>query len=279
MGVANLSGAFLMSKIEPSERVVFQFCLLFLSFFFEEKGDELYMNVYITGDTHGDFSRCFNFCKVAKTTKDDVLIVLGDAGINYYGGKNDDRNKTRIERKYPITFFCIHGNHEMRPDETGLPYITKEFCGGKVLYEKKHPDILFAIDGEIYTFPTVSGDKNCLVIGGAYSIDKHYRLMRGYGWWESEQPSDEIKKKVEDQIAKVGKKVDIVLTHTCPIKYEPVEVFLPMIDQSAVDKSTEKWLGKIEENLTYDKWYCGHYHTEKTIDKMEFLYHSVKELR
>ena len=34
--------------------------------------------------------------------------------------------------------------------------------------------------------------------------------------------------------------VDVVFSHTCPLKYEPVEVFLPGIDQSTVDKSTEE---------------------------------------
>lgn len=32
-------------------------------------------------------------------------------------------------------------------------------------------------------------------------------------------------------------KIDVVLSHTCPLRYEPTEVFLSMIDQSSVDKS------------------------------------------
>jgi 3-oxoacid CoA-transferase subunit A len=38
---------------------------------------------YITGDTHRDFWRVgiLNECK--KTTANDVLLILGDAGINY----------------------------------------------------------------------------------------------------------------------------------------------------------------------------------------------------
>ena len=43
------------------------------------------------------------------------------------------------------------------------------------------------------------------------------------------------------------------------------------MDQSRVDKSTEEWLDRIEEKLTYRKWYCGHYHTEKKIDKLEIM--------
>ncbi len=39
------------------------------------------------------------------------------------------------------------------------------------------------------------------------------------------------------------------------------------LDQSKVDRTTEEWLDKIEDRLNYQKWYCGHYHTEKKVDK------------
>lgn len=234
---------------------------------------------YITGDTHGDFSRLYHFCDLVNPSRNDVLIVLGDAGLNYYGGSRDKKLKSRVSRCYPITLFCVHGNHEMRPWETGLDYKEKDFYGGTVYYEEAFPNILFAKDGEIYNFPTESGTKSCLVIGGAYSVDKYYRLKCGYAWFESEQPSNDTKKYVEDQIAKAGKKVDVVLSHTCPLKYEPTEVFLPMIDQSSVDKTTEEWLGEIEGFLDYKKWYCGHYHTNKAIDKMEFLFEIIKDFK
>ena len=45
--------------------------------------------IYITGDTHGDFSRIERFCDRFHPSKDDVMIILGDAGFNYYGGKRD----------------------------------------------------------------------------------------------------------------------------------------------------------------------------------------------
>ena len=80
-----------------------------------------------------------------------------------------------------------------------------------------------------------------------------------------------------ETIKKNNNKVDIVLSHTCPYKYLPYEVFLPGIDQSTVDQSTEKFLDDIENTLNYKKWYCGHYHTEKIVDKIEFMFESVKE--
>ena len=63
-----------------------------------------------------------------------------------------------------------------------------------------------------------------------------------------------------------------MLSHTVPLKYEPVEVFLPGIDQSKVDKSTERWLDGIEERLQYEKWYAGHYHTAKSIDSLQIMF-------
>ena len=50
------------------------------------------------------------------------------------------------------------------------------------------------------------------MIGGAYSVDKFYRLSRHYGWWADEQPSEEIKAYVTKQLATHS--VDIILSHT-----------------------------------------------------------------
>ena len=75
---------------------------------------------------------------------------------------------------------------------------------------------------------------------------------------------------------KENRQVDVVLSHTCPYKYEPVEAFLPMINQDTVDDSTEHWLDEIEEQLAYDAWMCGHWHINKRIDKLHFLFHDFE---
>ena len=86
-----------------------------------------------------------------------------------------------------------------------------------------------------------------------------------------------IRIKMDNIYEKVnGKHFDIVLSHTCPYKYEPREVFMSGIDQSKVDKSMEYFLDKIEGSIHYDKWYCGHYHTEKIVDKLEFMFGRIK---
>lgn len=41
--------------------------------------------IYITGDTHGRFEWVEQFCERFGTSREDVLIILGDAGINFSG--------------------------------------------------------------------------------------------------------------------------------------------------------------------------------------------------
>ena len=72
------------------------------------------MSVYLTGDTHGRFERIACFCRDNHTTREDVLIILGDAGVNYYLDHRDEKLKRYIDMM-PVTLLCIHGNHEARP--------------------------------------------------------------------------------------------------------------------------------------------------------------------
>lgn len=228
------------------------------------------MSVYLTGDIHGNPDRVIEFCKDMMLTEDDVVVLLGDVGANYFKNIRDLMFKKCMAR-LPVTFLCIHGNHEIRP--YNIPtYSSKKWRGGTVWYEKEFPNLLFADDGEIFNL----GGFRCLTIGGAYSVDKYYRLKRGHGWWADEQPSDEVKAKVEE--AARNNRVDVILSHTCPYKYIPREMFLPMIDQSTVDNSTEEWLDLIEDCVPYIAWYCGHWHTDKTVDKIHFLFDRFVEL-
>ena len=89
----------------------------------------------------------------------------------------------------------------------------------------------------------------------------------------------EIKDFVENQLDKNNWDIDIVLSHTCPKYYEPIEWFLSGLDQSTVDKSTEIWLDNIFEKLNFKKWYCGHYHGSKKIDGFQFMYNDFDSFR
>ena len=109
-------------------------------------------------------------------------------------------------------------------------------------------------------------------------MDKYIRLARGWNWFENEQPSPEIKQDVEKKLDSIGRKVDVILSHTCPYKYEPIEVFISGIDQTMVDSTTEEWLDTIEESVDYKKWYCGHFHTAKKTHRLQFMYEDIDVL-
>ena len=162
----------------------------------------------------------------------------------------------------------------MRPESISS-YKEISWHDGAVYIEEEFPNLLFAKDGEIYDLDS----KKAIAIGGAYSVDKFYRLAKGMKWFADEQPSEETKMRVIGKLDTVNWNVDIVLTHTCPAKYIPTETFLPMIDQSTVDNSTEYWLDAIEDKLTYQKWYCGHWHIDKKIDKIRFIMDDLEAQR
>lgn len=228
--------------------------------------------IWLTGDTHRDFDRVFDFCADNGTTPDDILIILGDAGINFFLDKRDHKLKKKLSA-LEVALLCIHGNHEERPFMIDN-YIEKEWRGGIVYCEEEFPNLLFAKDGEIYDLE----GKKAIAIGGAYSVDKYHRLRSGLTWFPTEQPTDEIMDDVERALDRVGWRIDVVLSHTTPRKYEPTEMFLPVVDQSTVDKTTEDWLDTIEDRLDYERWYCGHFHCSKKADRIMIMFEDFEEL-
>lgn len=232
-------------------------------------------NIYITGDTHGEFNNLMKKAIAHRFTNKDLVIILGDVGLNYYGNKKDDSTK-RILSDIPSTFLCIHGNHEMRPTSKT---ITKKYekinWQNDIAYvEKKYPRLIMAEDGSRYK---INGHE-FLIIGGAYSVDKEYRLKMGYQWFNDEQLTDEEKENIMNKIITHGQSEDIILAHTCPYKAIPKEEFIPGIDQSKVDNSTELFLQSVTDITTFNDFYCGHWHINKTRGPIHFLFDDVIKL-
>ncbi len=244
---------------------------------------------FITGDKHGNFSRVKSFCRDVSTRRKDVLIILGDAGFNYYDDERDDKLKSEVSA-LNITLFCLHGNKENRPQNIAT-YGIRSFCGGKVYYEPKYPNILFAVDGEVYTFE----GRKYMVVGGAHSVDKLRCLRENIPFWDDEMPDDEVKKRVEERLELENNTIYGMLTHTCPIDYLPTEMFVSTRQNATIkrkprkakskkmfkpdiDRSTEIWLGKLEKKIDYKVWFCGHYHIDKQIDKIQMMCYEIRPL-
>lgn len=228
--------------------------------------------VVLTGNTHGRFERIEAFCEKFGLTEEDVLVILGDAGINYWLNERDEALKERLSR-LPVTLLCIHGNHEEHPEE--IPgYTLAAWRGGRVWVQPEHPNLLFAGDGEIYDF----GGKKALAVGGAYSVDKSYRIAAGLPWFPTEQPDERVRRRVEAALNRVGWRVDYVFSHTVPLSAMPRHAFLPTIDRSTVDNSTEEWLEELQERLDYKRWFAGHFHVTWRMDRIQILFEDYEEL-
>lgn len=242
---------------------------------------------FITGDKHRHFHSVARFCNDMNTTRKDVLIVLGDTGFNYYEDKRDKDLKEEVAA-LNITLLCLHGNKEKRPQNMGT-YGLRDFCGGKVYYEPRYPNILFAIDGEIYRFD----GRDYLTVGGAHSVDKLQCLGMDLPFFEDEMPSDQTKALVEKRLAERNNRIYGILTHTCPLRYLPTEMFLSTKKAAKhkskkkkrspqfpldIDRSTEEWLGSLEQKVNYCVWFCGHYHIDKQIDKITMMHKEIKPL-
>ena len=108
-------------------------------------------------------------------------------------------------------------------------------------------------------------------------------------------PDDTIKAIVEKRLSAENNKIYGMMTHTCPIDYLPTEMFMSTRQNAAIkrkprkakskklfkpdiDRSTEEWLGKLEKKLEYEVWYCGHYHVDKKIDKINMMCREIRPL-
>ena len=239
-------------------------------------------NWILTGDIHGSLER---FAPARLTVRDPAhtsFLLLGDCGFNYYLNSQDEKLK-QIAVKLGYNFYCVRGNHEARPqDVPGMELIYDENVQGNVYYQPTYPNIRYLLDGGFYNI----NNKNVLVIGGAYSVDKMHRLARGWQWFENEQLDADEREHILDCVKDFlddGNKIDFVLTHTAPISCEPTDVFLSFIDQSSVDKTTEYWLQEIKDLLDESRspyfWLFGHYHADMIIkDNVAMLYNQFINL-
>lgn len=259
--------------------------------------------IWAISDIHGSYKPIENFYNRNKNTIDfspetDIMIVLGDFGGNFFFTKRDKEFKWRLEQ-YNLTFFVIRGNHEERPSicatNNAGNWHTEEFFDNTVYVENDYPYIKYALDEPaVYNIPNKEEfikydppkiDKNdnitlaelniytyrTLVIPGAYSVDKYYRIHQGWTWFPNEQLTQEEMDSGR-RIIEQNPHFDLVLSHTCPTCYEPTDLFLSVVDQSTVDKTMERYLAEIEYNIDYKLYLFGHYHAHRV-----YPYHEGKQ--
>lgn len=214
--------------------------------------------ILLTGDCHGVFTRFKNYDKEIQQDPNTAIVILGDAGLNWTLNERDSHTKNSLKEKYKFRIYCVRGNHDARPqDVPSMELVYDDDVKGEVYMQSKWPNIRYFKDWGIYTL----GRFTVAVIGGAYSVDKWLSLQNHDIWFKNEQLStDEM---LQCTIDLTNQNVDFVLTHTCPVCWEPFDLFLNGINQSTVDKSMELFLEEIAQCFTWKIWCFGHYHADR----------------
>ena len=219
----------------------------------------------LTGDTHGQVDmRLGNIARNMEYEKEQTaVIILGDAGVNFYCNKSEMKKKAQLS-KWGMRVYCVRGNPEERPENLDYEVAWDEDVQGNVYMDPDNANIRYFMDGGEYN---INGH-SVLTIGGAYSVDKYWRLQRAAaaghsfsGWFASEQLTADEMKEIYTKVQ--GKEYDFVFTHTCPFSWEPTDLFLGCVDQTTVETDMEVWMDFLKDHIKFGVWCFGHFHADR----------------
>ena len=225
--------------------------------------------IFITGDKHGslELKRLSNknWPLARELTRDDIVIICGDAGFMW-----DDSKETRYWDDWtedrPFTTIACFGNHEQYDKIRSLP---REEWNGAIV-RKVRPHVMYVENGEIFTL----NNQTFFVMGGATSVDRA-RRVEGKSWWAAEIPSKEEMEHAVDNLEKHNMRVNHIITHTAPnwildkFWYEH-------------DSLTNFLTNYVERFTQFDDWWFGHFHDNRNFGRdcnYHMLYHDIKEIK
>jgi len=224
-------------------------------------GDECML--YITGDVHADMKEFQNraFGRVKKT---EAVIVCGDFGILWEGGKAENRMIKQIGRKRHKTLFVdgVHENFDLLQ-----AYPVTEWSGGKVQVLSRN--LIHLMRGQVYTI----NDKKIFTFGGGESPDRELRTEHK-SWWPQELPTPEEMAEGLKNLEANGWQVDYIITHDVP------SAFKKLMEAEVTRLSPlNAYLDKVREKCTYKKWIFGGYHRNKRLSQsIECVFNGVLKL-
>ena len=262
------------------------------------------------------FGRRFNkenFPEQNGMTRDDYVIICGDfGGIWNYDSRYDNTHsafKDKIcldhgeskEEKYWLDWlakknftvlFC-DGNHE-NFDRLYRAYPEVPFHGGCA--HQIRENIFHLMRGYIFELCSLSffvfgGGKSHDISGGIlrpyeYSTEKEfkkaYRELRDYGdmfrvdhisWWEEELPSEEEMERGLKNLSLHDWNVDYVISHCSPTSIASLAGF-------SDNNRLTQYLEKIQKQLTFHKWFFGHYHENcQILESHIMLYEQIIQIQ
>ena len=245
--------------------------------------------IYITGDTHSDFSRFTeeNFPIQSEMTKDDYIIICGDFGGVWTSEEESSREKDALDwlDNKSFTTLFVDGNHE---NYTRLyNYPIEQWKGGKV--HKIRDSILHLMRGEIFDIDNkkifaFGGAKSHDIQDGILNLDEEEKIynyrkrgayfrIRDFSWWDLELPTNQEMENGIENLEKVNYKVDYIISHCCPTSIQAL--INPIYKRDILTD----YLQQISEKCTFKKWYFGHYHDYRQVNaQFTLLYEDILPL-
>jgi len=217
------------------------------------------MSVYITGDTHGFYNDLVDRIKY-RCKEEDTLIITGDFGFIFEVNPvliSHENSLLESLDELGITILFIDGNHE---NFTRLNKLDREELFGGVVGVVKD-NIYHLRRGYVFTIE----DKTIFTMGGGVSVNRE-SLSLNIDWWSEEEPNQEELNRGIDNLAKVGNKVDYIITHCAPIQAEGF-IVAGMKKSGQYNKfkhltlyAETKYHSHIHNIVEFKEWHFGHYH-------------------
>lgn len=242
------------------------------------------MKLYITGDTHNDFTRfsAEEFPEQKELTKEDIVIICGDFGGIW------DQEESKSEKWWlnwlnnkPFTTVFVDGNHENHDRLDAMPTIF--WKGGEI--HQIRPTVFHLKRGQVFDFDgykvfAMGGAKSHDIKDGVlyrndpkialwkYDPTKLFRINK-VSWWDREMPSNKEYKVALENLYAHNYNVDLIVSH-CP----PSSV---LIRCGFNCDELSNFLQKVQNTVGYKQWYCGHIHMDKPFleDRTVAIYRKI----
>ncbi len=208
--------------------------------------------VYVTGDMHGELERLYdkNFRKLKSG---DVLIVCGDFGFIFNGGKTEREVIDYLSTRRFVTAF-VDGTHDNLEKINGSR--VTYWHGGMV--HRIKGNLIHLMRGQIFS---IDGN-SFFTFGGGESNDKDMRREQG-NWWSDEEPTAVEMAEGAKALDEVGCKVDYMITHEPPSLVKSA-----MLLRKGFNDRVNKLNGYFEEigkSVEFKHWYFGSLHEDRII--------------
>lgn len=188
-----------------------------------------------------------------KLSSGDILIVCGDFGYIWNGGKTEREYIEYLgSRKFTVAF--IDGTHD------NLDYINscRLTCWKGGMIHRIHGNLIHLMRGQLFD---IDGN-TFFTFGGGESTDKDMRIENGL-WWKEEIPSPQEMTEGAKNLDEHARRVDYILTHEPPSLVKSAM----LLRRGSADRVNKLngYFEEIDEMCEYKHWYFGSLHEDRLV--------------